>query len=452
MKLADFLKNRIQNLPNFVTLPLLHMNRLGARVYGGAMRRFQLSIPTIDPEQKLVDMANYAIAHVPYYRKLYGGKTIGSIAEFKEVFGFIDKDTVRANYNDFISDESDRLPHVELRTSGTSGKAMTFLIPANRYVTEMAFVTRVWKRAGWNFGIKAAIRKKQLPKGRDFIVNPLTREIIFDGCRSDEAYIRKIYRTMRRHGVETLYCYPSTCLQLLKLFEKYKLDTSFIKYALLTSEDVPAPLYRYIHNHHGISIATFYGHTEKLIFIEQLDGTPQYAIEPSYGLAEIIGPDGKEATEGELVGSTFYNRVMPLLRYRTGDYAKSTGKTIHLDGQDKPLLSSIHGRHENLLVWRHDGTNVSTSNIEIHDEFPLHIDGQQFVQKRAGYLELRVIKGEGFTQADEDFMYRHYGHAMLGEEYVSITYVEELECGSNGKALQLISSLNHRPEISGCKE
>ncbi len=447
MGTADFVKNKLQLMPNWVTLPLLHMNRFGDKVYGGAMKRFQKNIPLIDPERKMVEMANYAIRHVPYYRERYSGKRIESLADYKATFGFIDKDTVRANYEAFISDEADRLPHVELRTSGTSGKSMAFLIPANRYVTEMAFVTRVWRRTGWDFGIKASVRKKQLPSGRDYMVNPVTREIIFDGCRSDEAYVRKIHAVMRRNGVETLYCYPSTCLQLLKLFLKYGLDTSFIKYALLTSEDVPQPLYRFIHDKLGIKIATFYGHTEKLIFIEQLNGTPEYAVEPSYGLAEIIGGDGKDALEGELVGSTFYNRVMPLLRYRTGDYAVATGETRIIDGQAKPILSAIHGRHENLLVWRHDGTNVSTSNIEIHDEFPLHIDGQQFVQRRKGYLELHVVKGEGFSQADEDFMYLHYGHAMLGREYVDIKYVDCLECGPNGKALQLISSLNTKSQI-----
>ena len=44
-------------------------------------------------------------------------------------------------------------------------------------------------------------------------------------------------------------------------------------------------------------------------------------------------------------------------------------------------------------------------------------------------------------------MYLHYGHAMLGREYVDIKYVECLECGPNGKALQLISSLNTKSQI-----
>ena len=181
MRAADFIKNKLQEAPAWLMLPLLHLNRLGTLVYGPRMRRFRKSIPSIDPEQKLVEMANYAIEHVPYYRKRYNGAKIESTADFKRVFGFIDKDTVRANYEDFISDEAERLPHVELRTSGTSGRPMKFMIPADRYVTEMAYLTRLWDRHGYHSGIRATMRRKELPAGRDYLVNPATREIIFDG-------------------------------------------------------------------------------------------------------------------------------------------------------------------------------------------------------------------------------------------------------------------------------
>lgn len=84
MGIADFLKDRISSAPNWLTEPLLHLNRLGPLAFGPAMLRFKKTIPTIDPEKKLVEMANYAIKHVPYYRKRYKGLTINSANEFEE--------------------------------------------------------------------------------------------------------------------------------------------------------------------------------------------------------------------------------------------------------------------------------------------------------------------------------------------------------------------------------
>lgn len=443
MRLADFVKNRLQEAPNGLMLPLLHMNRLGDLVYGPRMRRFRNEIAHIDPEKKIVEMANYAIEHVPYYRKRYGGQSVESLDDFKRIFGFIDKDTVREHYEDFISDEAAKLPHVSLRTSGTSGKPMQFLMPADRYVTEMAFLTRMWGRYGFHSGVRASMRRKKLPEGREYMVNPATREIIFDGFRSDDDYMRMMHRVMRRNGVRTVYGYPSAVIKTMRRFQKLGLDTGFLKLAILTSESVPAQSYRYLHDTLGLSVATHYGHTEKLIFIDQLDGKPTFAIEPGYGLCEIIGENGVESMEGELVGSTFYNRVMPLLRYRTGDYARKSGETRRIDGVDKVILDRVEGRREQTSVVRIDGTVLNISSVEIHDEYPLHAEGVQFVQTEAGRLTVRVIPGEGYSrEGDEEFMLDYYGHAMLGRENVTIEQVEALEYLPNGKAPVLISKLS----------
>lgn len=442
MGLADFVKNRLQEAPNWLMLPLLHLNRMGDRIYGNAMLRFRRSIPSIDPEQKIVEMANYAIAHVPYYRDRYKGKRIASLADFKATFGFIDKETVMASPEAFTSDEADRLPHVRLRTSGTSGKPAEFLLRANRYVTEMAFLTRMWNRHGLNGGIRASVRRKQLPEGRDYMVNPATREIIFDGFRSDDPYMRTMQRVMKRNGVRTLYGYPSTIIKTLRQWRKIGLDTSFIRLAILTSEGVTPSNYSFIHDTLGIDIATHYGHTEKLIFIDQIDGKPTFAVEPSYGLCEIIDENGRETLEGELVGSTYYNKVMPLLRYRTGDYARATGEIRDFNGEKKPILDRITGRHDKTTIVRSDGSLMNISTMDFHDEYHLHAEGTQFVQHEPGKLIVRVIPSDGYTlDGDEAFITDYYGRLMLGRENVAVEHVEALEFLPNGKAPVLITTI-----------
>lgn len=442
MGLADFVKNKLQLAPNSITLPLMHLNRLGARVYGSKMLAFRDRLTTIDPEQKLVDMANYAIAHVPYYRKRYSGKAIRTADDFRNTFTLIDKQTVIDNFQDFISDEIGNIPHVSLFTSGTSGQPFEMVMNADRYVTEMAFNTRMLERNGWDYGIRASIRRKRLPEGRSFIVNPATKEIIFDGYRTDQPYIVMMERTLRRHGVKALYGYPSTIVQVLHCFKEYGLDTSFLQFAILSSEAVPKNIYRFIEDELGIKIVTFYGHTEKLIFIEQLD-RDRMVIDPAYGYTELIGDDGKPATvpgeQGELVGSTFYNHAMPLLRYRTGDYAVFTGKVLHLDGMDKPLIDGVQGRREKSIIYRIDGTYATATAFEIHDEHHMTFEAVQYVQECRGYLIVLVIKGKNFNPDDEKFMLDHYGHAMRGKEFVEIRYVDRLITQPNGKTLTVVN-------------
>lgn len=441
MGIADFVKNKLQLAPNFLTLPLLHLNRFGDKVYGRRCREFKRDIPNIDPEQKLLDMVNYAIRHVPYYRKRYAGMRINSVEEFRTKIGFIDKQEVCDNPEDFISDEAELIPHVTLSTSGTTGKPLRMLMPSDRYVTEMAFVGRILEHSGWRYGIKGAIRRQQLPNGKDFIVNPVTKEIIFDGYRTDRAYLEKMVKVMRRHGVDTLYGYVSTITQLLHMFRSYAIDTGFFRRAILTSEAVLPSHYSFIEDELGIKIVTFYGHTEKLILIEQLD-RDTLTIEPGYGFTEIIGEDGspvKAGEEGELVGTTFYNRVMPLIRYRTGDYTTPTGKTTVVDGIAKPTVSSISGRRDKSIIYRHDGSYTPACAFEIHDEHRMSFEAIQYVQERRGYLKVLVVKGDRFNPADEEYMLAHYGHAMSGRQYVTIEYVDRLITQPNGKTLTVIN-------------
>ena len=87
------------------------------------------------------------------------------------------------------------------------------------------------------------MRRKELPAGRDYLVNPATREIIFDGMRSDEAYMRMMHRVMRRNGVKIVYGYPSAVIKTMRQFGKFGLDTRFIHLAILTSESVPPQTY-----------------------------------------------------------------------------------------------------------------------------------------------------------------------------------------------------------------
>lgn len=442
MGLADFVKNKLQLAPNWITIPLLRLNRLGDKIYGAKMREFKRHIPEIDPERKLLEMANYAIAHVPYYRSRYKGKRINSIDDFRNCFGFIDKEEVVAHFDEFISDEIDSIPHLTLSTSGTSGRPLKLIINADRYVTEMAFNTRMLERAGWDYGVRASIRRKQLPAGKDFIVNPATKELIFDGYRTDREYIAKMLGTMRRLGCVTLYGYSSTISQVLHCMKNYGLDASFIRLAILTSEPVLPSHFEFIEDEMGIKIVTFYGHTEKLIFLEQVD-RHTFTIEPGYGFVEIIGDDGKPVVspgaEGELVGSTFYNRAMPLLRYRTGDYATLTGKTMIVEGITKPTVDSISGRRDKSIIYRIDGSYTTAAAFEIHDERRMSFEAIQYLQERRGYLVVLVVKGHNYDPADEAFMLHHYGHAMLGEEYVEIRYVNTLITQPNGKTLVVVN-------------
>lgn len=444
MPLADYIKNGLPHWPNWITLALLKLNRFGALCYGRSYLDYRRRVEASAPDEKLIDMVNYAIANVPYYRKKYGNLVINSRIDFEEKIGFIDKDEVLANWDDFIADGIDRSECYVESTGGTSGRPMRFLSPRNRYVHAMYFWHRQLKYFGWNYDTVGVLRNHRLGPRRIYMVNPVMKQIIFDGFDRSDEYFGRVWKVLKSNSVAYLYCYPSSAYSFLKYCVRAGLDISFIKAGFLTSEEVTPFQYRFIHDRLGIQILASYGHSEKLCQAGSRPDDPSYYIDEQYGLTELIGPDGQvirdASAEGEIVGTTFVNRFFPLIRYRTGDYSSYVAQTAS-DTENGRRLAYVRGRRAKARIVKHDGSDISLSALNLHSAFNDKIDGLQYVQTAKGRLTALVIKGQDYGDAEHCFLLDHLAGAMGGEEYVEIRYVDTLIFQENGKFLPLISSL-----------
>lgn len=445
MGLADYIKKKLPTWPNWINIILLNCNFLKSNIYGFSFGKVRDKVNNLDEEKALLDVVNFAIKNVEYYRKRYAGVEIKTIEDFKSKIGFIDKDEVMAHWDEFIADNIDWTKNNVGTTGGTSGKSLKLVTPTNRYLREAVFIEKNRSRTGWFYDRKALIRNHKLPVGRLFEVNPLTRDFIFDAFCLNETYVKDICKIMKRYKVHYLHAYPSAAYQFLKLCVKQNIDISFIKACLLSSEGVTEEQYHFIFNTLNIPINVSYGHSEKLIFGGNKPENLDILIEPKYGFFELIDREGQEVNIigdiGEMVGTTYFNYSMPLIRYKTGDYAEYGGILKDDDGLEKVVLSKIYGRWDKSLIYKSDGTTTSLTALNLHGEVYNHIDGLQYIQENKGYLKLLVIKNQLYTENDEKYLMEHVAYAMGGLEYVSIEYVDKLIFQSNGKFLPLISKI-----------
>lgn len=437
MNIGNYIKNELPKWPNWINHILLKLNVFGGLVYGSGYRKFKKHLNDADPEQLLMDSVNHAIQHVPYYRQKYGDLRIHSVKEFQEKIGFINKDEVMAHWDDFLVDNLDWSKVVTGTTGGTSGKPLKLVMPKNRYAWEMAYMHNQWEKVGWHYHIRGVIRNHDL-QGRDYEINPIMREIIFDPHRMSENYASAIVRLLRRFGVKYIQAYPSNAYQFCKLCVKQGLDIGFIKTFLCGSEGITEAQQAFF-NQHGITILSFYGHSEKLILGSNDANTNDIRIESNYGLCELIDAEGNQVSEvggiGEMTGTSFYNHYFPLIRYRTGDYAELAKPGRFME------LSKIMGRWDKSLIYRMDGTTTSLTVINLHGDFYEHVDGIQYVQDKVGYVKVMIIKNDQYSQSDEDFIIDHVATAMGGREYIEVCYVNQLIFQPNGKFLPLISKV-----------
>ncbi len=320
MSLADYIKTQIPLWPNWLTSAMLKLNFFGPLCYGFSYLKYGKTIQRESAEDKLIEMVNFAIKNVPYYRKRYAGLVIRSREEFEEKIGFIDKDIVMANWDDFVADNMESSQCYIETTGGTSGKPMKFLSPKNRYVHSMYFWHKSLKEFGWNYDVMGVIRNHRLPGGRIYMVNPVMKHVIFDGFNKDEQYYLQIWQVLKKRRIRFLYCYPSAAYDFLKFCHSHNLDISFIKTCALTSEAVADYQREFINDVLHIDILISYAHSEKLCQACTVPGRYLYKIEEDHGYMELIDENDNVVTNkdvsGEIVGTTFLNRFFPLIRYR----------------------------------------------------------------------------------------------------------------------------------------
>ena len=438
MGLATYVKNDLPNWPNWINFLFLKLNCFGGLVYGKSYYQIRKHLDDSDPEQLLLKIVNHAIQNVPYYRNKYGQLNIKSIDDFKEKIGFIDKNEVMAHWEDFLVDNIDWKKVSVGTTGGTSGKPLKLVSPNDRYSWELAFMHKQWNKVGWHYHIRGVLRNHNL-NGRNYEINPVLREIIFDPNKLNDDYVIIIYKTLKKYNVKYITAYPSNAYQFCKLCAKHNLSLSFIKAFLCGSEGI-TPEQKVYFDQMNIRILSWYGHSEKLILGSTENSLDRFRIEPNYGFCEVIDDNGnnvvKNGDKGELVGTTFFNYYFPLIRYRTGDY------TTFQSYNHGIVLSKILGRWDKSLIYKIDGTTTSLTILNLHGSFYEHIDGLQFIQEKIGYLKAIIIKGKDFTLEDETFFIHYLANAMGGGQYVSIEYVDRLIFLPNGKFLPLISSLN----------
>ena len=67
--------------------------------------------------------------------------------------------------------------------------------------------------------------------------------------------------------------------------------------------------------------------SERVALGGECEKNSTYHLMPDYGLVELIKEDGsqcrEEGEEGEIVGTSFFNFSMPLIRYKTAISCKS---------------------------------------------------------------------------------------------------------------------------------
>ena len=355
-------------------------------------------------KEKLIEQIKYAYKYVPYYRENYNEndvKTMDSLSDI-ERFPFIDKEIVKSNEDQFISDKFKKSELIQKKTSGSTGMSLAIYMNKDTTLKAWAFVVHIWERIGFTSKSSRILMREIEDKNKGICYfDGLKNELRIDISNMTPENMEIYCKAIERYKPDYIHGYPSATLQLCKFIEKRGIKHQF-KGVLPSSEGMSKEEGNYIKRVLNCPCLSFYGHTERLVMAGQCECSECYHVEPLYGYCELIDKNGEvireEGKTGEIVATGFCNTGMPLIRYKTGDLAEWSLKKCSC-GRNYKLLKKLEGRTTEYLV---DCNNNKISLTAFRYSFyEQHVNSFQFYQDEPGKVFVRIIPEEDFTELDK---------------------------------------------------
>lgn len=395
-------------------------------------------------QQVLLDkILHAAIEHTEYYRCRFINTCHVSINDFP----IVDKHIISEHFNDFVSDIAQNYCYSDACTGGSTGEPFHFFISGG---FEHEFGEKRWISYGYKKGelilaLDGTKIEEELLSKRIYWKKKSGKDLPFGSWALSSLYLNE--------KTALIYCsyifnlkpdyirgYPSFVYEIACHAERMIIDVgSSVKAIELTSETAYEYQIEKIKKVFHAKVYLQYGHTEACVCANTFDDTYKYKVEPLYGYVEILDKNNnhvKEGEVGELVVTTLHNRVMPLIRYRTGDMAEYGGK------DDRFLyLNKVMGRSQDYLINRNKEKVLLTALIFAQHLIALgHIYKWQLEQFEPGIVVAYIIKGVGYTSNDEKEIEKLFND--IGNINVKINYVESIILTPRGKSKLLVQHLN----------
>ena len=389
-------------------------------------------------------MVRHCDRNIPYYRQLFSDlrlrpEHIRTAADLKHL-PLMDKQTVRRNFDRLIAPERRNVLCRVAATSGSTGTPGRFMRDYGAINFENAAVWRHWRAAG-------DVSDKRITLRGDIVVpvaqthppfwkyNAANRELLMSAYHLSLANARAYIDRIIAFGPSVLYAYPSAAGVLARLFSAFGVCHRF-KIVFTSSESLSDEMRRLIEDAFQAPVFDWYGQAERVAALGQCRcGT--YHIQEDYSLVELVeSPNGCE-----LVGTHFFNFVMPLLRYRTGD-------EVRPDPSDCPCgsafrtVATVYGRDCGVLMTS-DGVPIPITN-----HIPRGVDNlleTQFCQEKFGELTVKVVTNGRFTDHDRATLAQRVLEHTSPRMKVVVQEVDHIARGPNGKFVPVVSALAASP-------
>lgn len=395
-----------------------------------------------------------AIARLPFYAHIRPDFPVAAAPEvLREAFPIIGKETLIAHRASLYPNGGARRAwQAAGKTSGTTGAPLEVFRSLQSLLMEQAFVKRHWAWGGYRDGMVRASLRGDLVTGVDaarppfWFWNRYNRQLLVSSRHLTEAHADAIIDRLDALAPAMLQAYPSTAFTLAGLLERRQRRLR-IPVIFTASE----PLYQHqralIRDRLGATIMDMYGMAERVAFASECEHG-QLHLNPDYAYVEIVDADGRPTDgEGCVVGTTFHNHAMPLVRYRLSDRTRWKPGACAC-GRAFPMIERVSGKLEDTISGS-GGAPVSASVLTFAFKGLDQIRKSQVAQVGAASWEVRVVPLPGFTPAHQQYLIDNIHRLVDPHVLVKVVLKDELPNTAAGKFRWVVNEYQmpgNRPE------
>ena len=384
----------------------------------------------------LVDTVKFAGTQVPYYQDLFSQigfdpEKIEKDTKYLEDIPYLTKEIIREQGERLYSVPLTDIRHYICKTGGSTGLSCHIAYDQSAADYSSAVTLYARERVGdyrWRPELHFACRFPDMidtgwPTREDFKCFAMNRSNIFFD-RLDDVGLGEIWETLRWRRPYLVHAHPSTIYALACFIERTRGSVRSFSVFESSGELLQPYMRDTIQRALGCNVVDRYGLAELGVMAYELDNNGLQVL-TSEGWAESrenMGGDGGS----ELVFTGFRNRLMPLIRYATGDLADVERRP------DGVFLTNIVGRIHDIVnlagvtypthtiqdMLDHRVGGIQEFQIDVRGEKPIlrivpepHADTDQIAAKIQTYwpdaMKLEFIVHDDLLRVGHRAKFRH---------------------------------------------
>ncbi len=388
-------------------------------------------------QERLETLLKHAKATVPYY----AGQESLDLSRWPVV----NKDTIRSDYDRFLSTDYDRDSLITMSTSGSTGTPFVCYQDGGKKRCVNAETLYYDEKLGFKIGRRIIYLRSVVSETKKSPMQQFAQNIYLINCTdlSDQGIEAKLAEVaaLSKHCGAMMMAYSSTYDALRKYFERNGYDKAA---ACNLYGMVGGSTMMYDETREAMEKAfrckciSRYSNEENGFLGQDGIKNNVFIMNRADYLIEILKLDSDEpAADGEIgriVVTDYYNMAMPMIRYDTGDVG--AWEAIDTPAGKRMAIGSFGGRKVD-MIYGDNGQPVSPHSISTAMWKYRNVRQYQFAQTGAGKYQMRVNIG-GDTLA-EDELIADIRRIVGDKAEVEIRYVDEIPVLNSGKRRYIVN-------------